>query len=70
MGDRDYYLVEDDASVKCAMRINNSSASCSRLTGASPEQAEAAVNAVMKIETGIAKSSFSREDLRDSQKEL
>ena len=33
-----------------------------------PEQADAAVNAIMKIERGIAEVSFSREDLRDSQK--
>ena len=38
------------------------------LIGSSPEQADAAVNAIMKIERGIAEVSFSREDLRDSQK--
>lgn len=68
MGDRDYYLVEDDASVKMRDAYKQFISQLFTLTGASPEQAEAAVNAVMKIETGIAKSSFSREDLRDSQK--
>ena len=68
MGDRDYYLVEDDASVKMRDAYKQFINQLFTLTGASPEQAEAAVNAVMKIETGIAKSSFSREDLRDSQK--
>ena len=38
------------------------------LAGSSPEQADAAVDAVMKIEKAIAEISYGREDLRDSQK--
>lgn len=68
MGDRDYYLLDDEATMKMRDAYKNYINQLFTLTGASPEQAEAAVNAVMKIETGIAKSSFSREDLRDSQK--
>lgn len=68
MGDRDYYLLDDDATMKMREAYKNYINQLFTLTGASPEQAEAAVNAVMKIETGIAKNSFSREDLRDSQK--
>lgn len=68
MGDRDYYLLDDDATMKMRDAYKNYINQLFTLTGASPEQAEAAVNAVMTIETGIAENSFSREDLRDSQK--
>lgn len=68
MGDRDYYLLDDDATMKMRDAYKAFINQLFTLTGASPEQAEAAVNAVMKIETGIAELSFSREDLRDSQK--
>ncbi|WP_455639422.1 M13 family metallopeptidase [Parabacteroides sp.] len=68
MGDRDYYLLDDDATMKMRDAYKNYINQLFTLTGASPEQAEAAVNAVMKIETGIAENSFSREELRDSQK--
>ena len=68
MGDRDYYLLDDDATMKMRDAYKNYINQLFTLIGASPEQAEAAVNAVMKIETGIAENSFSREDLRDSQK--
>lgn len=40
------------------------------LAGSSPEQADAAVDAVMKIEKAIAEISYGREDLRDSQKTI
>lgn len=68
MGDRDYYLLDDEGAVKMRDAYKQFINRLFALTGASPEQAEAAVNAVMKIETGIAEISFSREDLRDSQK--
>lgn len=68
MGDKDYYLQNDDnmKSIRDAYHtyINH----LFTAIGSSPEQAEAAVNSVMKIETGIAEASYSREDLRDSQK--
>lgn len=68
MGDRDYYLLDDEGSVKMRNAYKQYINQLFTLTGASPEQAEAAVNAVMKVETGIANISFSREDLRDTQK--
>lgn len=68
MGDRDYYLLDDEGTVKMRDAYKQFINQLFTLTGASPEQAEAAVNAVMKIETGIAEISYSREDLRDSQK--
>ena len=68
MGDRDYYLLDDEATVKVRDAYKQFIKQLFTLTGASPEQADAAVNAVMKIETGIAEISFSREDLRDTQK--
>ena len=68
MGDRDYYLLDDEGTVKMRDAYKQFINRLFTLTGASPEQAESAVNAVMKIETGIAEISYSREDLRDSQK--
>lgn len=68
MGDRDYYLLEDEPSQKMREAYQEYIHRLFTLTGSSPEQAEAAVNAVMKIERGIAEVSFSREEQRDSQK--
>ena len=68
MGDRDYYLLEDADSKKMQDAYKQYITRMFTLIGSSPEQAEAAVNAIMKIEKGIAEVSFSREDLRDSQK--
>ena len=70
MGDRDYYLLEDESSQKMREAYKNYITRLFTLIGSSPEQADAAVNAIMKIERGIAEVSFSREDLRDSQKKL
>lgn len=67
MGDRDYYL-QDDADVqKVREAYKNYIHRLFTLAGYTPEQAQAAVAAVMKIETGIAQASFSREELRDPQ---
>lgn len=68
MGDRDYYLLEDEGSQKMREAYKGYITRLFTLVGNSPEQAEAAVNAILKIEKGIAEVSFSREDLRDSQK--
>lgn len=68
MGDRDYYLLTDEASAKMRDAYKAYIHKLFTLSGATPEQAEVAVNAVMKIENGIAAISLSREDLRDSQK--
>lgn len=68
MGDRDYYLLEDEGSVKMRDAYRAYINKLFTLAGSSPEQADAAVDAVMKIEKAIAEISYGREDLRDSQK--
>lgn len=68
MGDRDYYLLTDEGSEKMRTAYKSYINRLFVLAGYTPEQAEAAVNAVMKIEKGLAEVSLSREDLRDSQK--
>ena len=68
MGDRDYYLLEDEGSAKMRDAYRAYINKLFTLAGSSPEQADAAVDAVMKIEKGIADISYGREDLRDSQK--
>lgn len=68
MGDRDYYLLEDEGSAKMHDAYRAYINKLFTLAGSSPEQADAAVDAVMKIEKAIAEISYGREDLRDSQK--
>ena len=68
MGDRDYYLLEDEGSAKMRDAYRAYIIKLFTLAGSSPEQADAAVDAVMKIEKAIAEISYGREDLRDSQK--
>ena len=68
MGDRDYYLLEDEGSAKMRDAYRAYINKLFTLVGSSPEQADAAVDAVMKIEKAIAEISYGREDLRDSQK--
>ena len=68
MGDRDYYLLEDVGSAKMRDAYRAYINKLFTLAGSSPEQADAAVDAVMKIEKAIAEISYGREDLRDSQK--
>ena len=68
MGDRDYYLLEDEGSAKMRDAYRAYINKLFTLAGSSPEQADAAVDAGMKIEKAIAEISYGREDLRDSQK--
>lgn len=68
MGDRDYYLLEDEGSATMRDAYRAYINKLFTLAGSSPEQADAAVDAVMKIEKAIAEISYGREDLRDSQK--
>ena len=68
MGDRDYYFLEDEGSAKMRDAYRAYINKLFTLAGSSPEQADAAVDAVMKIEKAIAEISYGREDLRDSQK--
>ena len=68
MGDRDYYLQNDETFSKIREAYKAYISHLFVLAGHSPEQADAAVTAVMNVENGIAKISFSREEMRDSQK--
>lgn len=68
MGDRDYYLQNDETFSKIREAYKAYISRLFVLAGHSPEQADAAVTAVMNVENGIAKISFSREEMRDSQK--
>ena len=68
MGDRDYYLQNDETFSKIREAYKAYISRLFALAGHSPEQAEAAVAPVINVENGIAKISFSREELRDSQK--
>ena len=68
MGDRDYYLQKDESMEQAREAYKALINKLFTLTGSSPEQADAAVGAVMKIETAIAEISYGREELRDSQK--
>ena len=68
MGDRDYYLLEDEGSAKMRDAYRAYINKLFTLACTSPEQADAAVDAVMKLEKAIAEISYGREDLRDSQK--
>ena len=68
MGDRDYYLQNDETFSKIQEAYKAYISRLFVLAGHSPEQADAAVTAVMNVENGIAKISFSREEMRDSQK--
>lgn len=67
MGDRDYYLQQDADMDKIRTAYKEYVSQLFTLAGYTPAQVQAAVNAVMKIETGIAGFSASREALRDPQ---
>lgn len=68
MGDRDYYLVNDETSNAIRNSYRKYITNLFELAGYTAEEVKAAEEAVMKIETGIANASYTREDLRDSQK--
>ena len=70
MGDRDYYLQNDETFTQIREAYKTYINRLFTLAGHTPEQAEAAMNAVMKVENGIAEVSFSREEMRDSEKKL
>ena len=67
MGDRDYYLLEDDATKKIREAYLAYITKLFTLTGRTPAKAAEAAASVLKIETQIAQFSKSREALRDSQ---
>ena len=65
MGDRDYYLLDDEASVKMRDAYRKYVNTLFTLAGYSAEEASKAADAVMKFETGIAETSVDRNALRD-----
>ena len=67
MGDRDYYLNNDDATVAIRDAYKIYIKTLFTLAGYSEEQAAAAVETVMKIETELATAAFSREELRNPE---
>lgn len=65
MGDRDYYLLDDESSVAIRESYKNYIARLFTLLGYSAEDAAKSVETVMKVETALAKAAFSREELRN-----
>ena len=66
MGDRDYYLLQDEDTKAIRAAYEEYIRTMFTLAGYSAEQAEAGMEAVLKIENKIADASYSREVLRDT----
>ena len=66
MGDRDYYLLQDEDTKAIRTAYEEYIRTMFTLAGYSAEQAEAGMEAVLKIENKIADASYSREVLRDT----
>lgn len=68
MGERDYYLDESETMQNIRAEYRKHIAAMFRLAGYTEEQAAAAVEAVMAIETRLATSHYSQVLLRDTEK--
>ena len=68
MPDRDYYLKEDAESVRVREAYRLHVEKLFRLMGRSPKEAQAARDAVLAIETELARISMKKEELRDPDK--
>jgi len=66
--DRDYYLVDNKRFQTIRQQYHDHVTKMFTLAGDTPEQAATEADAVIKIETALAKSSMSRVDLRDPEK--
>jgi putative endopeptidase len=66
--DRDYYLKDDDRSKDTRARYQQHVAKMFELADATPTDAAARAQTVMRIETSLAKASLSRVDQRDPYK--
>ena len=66
--DRDYYLKNDSRSVTIRNRYRSHLANMFALTGKNNAEAAKAADAVMRIETALAKAQMSRVELRDPYK--
>ena len=65
MGERDYYLGDDEPTRKIREAYRNYVKQLFSMTGKSDAEAEAAMEAVLRIETRIAEASYSATQLRD-----
>ncbi len=68
MGDRDYYTDQDDRTQYIRSQYDNLIRTLFALAGYSPKEAQQAVDAILKIETRLAKASYSRVEMRDPEK--
>ena len=68
MGDRDYYLLDDETSVKIRTAYKEYMNKLFTLAGYTPEAAATSTDAVIDLETQIAKISVDRSALRDVHK--
>ena len=68
MGDRDYYLLQDENSVKIRNAYREYVNTLFTLAGYSEADAAKAADAVLRFETGIAETSVDRNALRDVHK--
>ena len=68
MGDRDYYLLDDETSVKIRTAYKEYMNKLFTLAGYTPEAAATSADAVIDLETQIAKISVDRAALRDVHK--
>jgi predicted metalloendopeptidase len=66
--DRDYYLKDDAKSVELRKQFVEHVTNMFKLLGDSPEKAAAQANAVMNIETALAKGAMDRVERRDPEK--
>ena len=66
--DRDYYLKNDSRSMAVRSAYKNYVQQLFTLVGQSPAQAAAAMDAVLRIETALAKMQYTRVELRDPYK--
>ena len=68
MGDRDYYLQNDRRSTAVRNAYKEYIQKLFTLVGQSPAEAQASVEAVLKIETAQARAQYSRVEMRDPYK--
>lgn len=68
MGDRDYYLATDSTNLALREAYKEYVTRLFVLAGYSESAAESAAQSVLKVETELARLAYSREELRDPQK--
>lgn len=68
MPDREYYLKDDAESVRVRTAYRTHAVNLFKLMGYRPADAVAARDTLLQIETGLARASMKKEDLRDPEK--